>query len=363
MSAVGLLLSGEAEERTLMPMNLPNLAPSAPSPFCVTRLAALPFGWQAVKHAILSDGALAAIATDVDLAGEQQRISAAIRASTAPNPPSRLLALSEVGTARIWIATPSGWTETLTCPLEAPWLFFDRFADGRWLIVSAGTSREDCARVLSPAGLVVDRFTLGDGISHVAIDAADRIWVGWSDEGMFRNNGWRVPCQEWPPSTNGVACFTSDGTLLPLPEWPAGAGTIADCYALNVVEGAAWACPYTEFPLVRFVPGEPARWWRSALIGQDAIALDGSHALIGGGYREEANRLALVALEGDGHGEDARPLASWALPLRRLPPSTQEWMPVWDLPTLLVGRDDTLHLIDGGLWYRWRVADCAAELK
>jgi hypothetical protein len=74
---------------------------------------------------------------------------------------------------------------------------------------------------------------LGDGIEHVAIDAEDRVWVGWFDEGMFGNDGWRVPGQEWPPSSNGVACFATDGALLPLPVWPAEAGTIADCYALN----------------------------------------------------------------------------------------------------------------------------------
>jgi hypothetical protein len=110
--------------------------------------------------------------------------------------------------------------------------------------------------VLAPDGVILDRLTLGDGIEHVAIDAEDRVWVGWFDEGMFGNDGWRVPGQEWPPSSNGVACFTADGALLPLPVWPVEAGTIADCYALNVVGAGAWACPYTEFPLVRFVPGE-----------------------------------------------------------------------------------------------------------
>ena len=159
--------------------------------------------------------------------------------------------------------------------------------------------------MLAPDGVVLDRLTIGDEIEHVAIDAEDRVRVGWFDEGMVGNDGWRVPGQEWSPSSNGVARFTADGVLLPLPGWPVEAGTIADCYALNVVGASAWACPYNKFPLVRFVPGEPARWWRTNIRGSKAIAVDGKHALLAGGYQKEANRLALVDLVENGVGEQA----------------------------------------------------------
>lgn len=315
-------------------------------------------GWQPVSYTVLADGTLAVLATDVDLAGEHQRINAAFQASTPPDPPSRLVELCANGNAHIWITTPNGaWVAGPTFPLETPFPQFDRFGDGRWLVVASRTREEPNARVLTSEGTLLYRVMLGDGIEHVAIDADDRIWVGWFDEGMFGNDDWRVPGQEWPPSSNGVACFADDGNLLPLPLWPTGAGIIADCYALNVTGAGAWVCPYTDFPLVRFVPGEQSRWWRSDIAGPTAVAIDGDHAVLAGGYTKDANRLALVALIGNGEGEHASVLATWELPLRRLPPSENSGAPVWDHPNFLTGRGDTLHLVDDGVWYRWRVRD------
>ncbi len=326
-----------------------------------THLLAPPPGWQPICYAVLADGTLAVLAADVDLAGEHLRITAAFQASVSADPPSRLIELCITGTARIWMAASAGWTEGPAFPLETPFPKFDRFSDGRWLVAASRSGGEADARVLAPDGVVLDRLTLGDGIEHVAIDAEDRVWVGWFDEGMFGNDGWRVPGQEWPPSSNGVACFAADGTLLPLPVWPAEAGTIADCYALNVMGPGVWACPYTEFPLVRFIPGETARWWRTHNVAPKAIAVDGNHALLAGGYNKEASRLVLVELVGNGLGEKAPLLATWTLPLRRLPPSDNEWAPVWHRPSLLTGRGDTLHLVDDGCWYRWRVRDLVSS--
>lgn len=315
--------------------------------------------WQPVTYTVFADGTLAVLTADGDLAGEHQRIRAAFQTSVSPDPPSRLIELGAIGTARIWTLTEGGWIERATFPLETPFPQFDRLSDGLWLVAASRSRGEPNARVLAPDGLVLDRLTLGDGIEHLAIDAEDRIWIGWFDEGMFGNDGWQVPGLEWPPSSNGVACFANDGAVFPLPIWPAEAGMIADCYALNVMGPGAWACPYTEFPLVHFVPGKPVRWWRNTLAGPRAIAIEGKHALLAGGYGEEASRLVLVELGEPGLGEEAAVLATWVLPLRRLPPSDNEWAPVWGDPSLLTGRGDTLHLVDDGVWYRWRVRDFA----
>lgn len=334
--------------------------PAAPPPFSQARIASLPIGWQAVAYTVLSDGMLAVLGADVDLAAEQRRVFDAMQAQPSDlDVPSRIAELVEGGIARIWTVVQSEWADGPTFPLETPYPSFDRFSDGRWLVPSARTDNSPNARVIAPSGDLLQRFTLGDGIQHVGIDATDRIWVGWFDEGIFGNDDWRVPGLEWPPSSNGVACFAMDGSLLPLPVWPEGVDSIADCYALNTVGGGSWICPYEEFPLVRFAVGEPTRWWRSDLAGPSAIAVDGSYALIAGGYRAEANRLALVSLDGAGRGENARLVGSWRMPLRPRP-AANEWEPVWDPPTLLTGRGDVLHLVSDGVWYRWRVADCAA---
>ena len=332
--------------------------PAAIEAASMSHLPTLMVEWQPVSYAVLADGSLGVLATDVDLAGEHERINAAFQGSTPPDPPSKLGELCANGDARIWITTPNGtWVAGPTFPLETPFPRFCRFGDGRWLIVASRTQGKPNARVLTSEGTLLHRLMLGDGIEHVALDANDRIWVGWFDEGMFGNDDWRVPGQEWPPSSNGVACFTDDGQLLPLPLWPTEAGTIADCYALNPTDAGAWACPYTDFPLVRLVPGEPSRWWRSDIAGPKAVAIDGDRAVLAGGYTKDANRVALVTLGGNGEGEQASVLATWELPFRRLPPSENSWAPVWDDPNLLAGCGDTLHLVDDGLWYRWRVRD------
>lgn len=320
------------------------------------RIANLPPGWQTVSHTVLADGTLAVISADVDLASEHRRIQAALQASSPLKPPSQLRELGASGTARIWTLAATGWMEGPTFPLETPFPIVDRFADGRWLVVGARILDGANARVLGPDGCVIARFILGDGIEYVAIDQSNRIWVAWFDEGVFGNDGWRVPGKKSPPSSSVVACFADDGALLELPGWPSEAGSVADCYAMNVVGRGAWSCTYLDFPLVYRVPGEPVRWWKSGVDGPSAIAIDGSHALLAGGYSLDANRLALVSLSGVGAGEDAHEIASWNLPLRPRTPDN-EWAPAYEHPTLLVGRGDTIHLIDNNLWSTWRIAD------
>lgn len=205
------------------------------------------------------------------------------------------------------------------------------------------------ARLFSRDGALLERFKLGDGIAHVATDASDRIWVGWHDEGIY----------EHPPSRNGLGCFDVKGAPSSLPDWPFLPGFLIACYALNVTEYTALTCFYShvDFRLIQVRPRQPVQWWKTELSGASAIARDGMHALIAGGYGDDANRLALVLLDGPGQGEDVRVIAQWTLPLRRLPPSTNEWAPVWDHPTVLIGRGDLLHLIYDGDWYVWRVSD------
>ncbi len=352
-----LLLRTSAKKADISEMN-PNAQPAALKAASMSQLPKLMPGWQPVRYTVLSDGTLAVLATDVDLAGEHHRITAAFQAAAQPDPPSRLADLCANGKARIWTMSASGeWVAGPTFPLETTWPQFDRFGDGRWLVVASRTGDESHARVLTSEGTVLYRVMLGDGIEHVAIDAHDRIWIGWFDEGIVGNYYWRMPGQEWPPSRNAVACFADDGNVLPLPRWPTEAGFVADCYALNATGSCAWVCPYPDFPLVRLVPGESSCWWRSDIAGPKAIAFDGDHAVVAGGYAKNANRLALVALIGNGEGEHASALASWELPLRRLPRSENTLASVWDDPDLLTGRDDTLHLVDDGVWYRWRVRD------
>jgi hypothetical protein len=330
-------------------MSLPN----------ATHLSPIPEAWQALSYAVLSDGSLIIVVTDVDLASERARVFGNFGVL---EPPSQINELKNSGRVQLLVWAADGWRSGPTFPLENSHLLVDRFGDGRWLVVGTRTLGEPNARVFAPDGSQLARFTLGDGIEHVAIDSFDRIWVGWFDEGVGGNTGWQVPGQEWPPSSNGVACFASDGRLIDVPSKPAGVEHIEDCYALTVDGAGVWVCTYTDFPLIRFSPGGSARWWCGAPAGSKAIAVDGDRALVAGGYGADAARLALLRLDGAGEGEGVQLLATSHLPLRPAAPTDHRWAPVWERPNLLAGRGDTLHLVDDDIWYRWRVADAIAAL-
>ena len=353
-----LPLSGEVVWRTLAAMGQSTARPASSSRFAIC-LCILPAGWHAVSRSVIAGGTLAVVAADVDLPAAWARLPAgADPASRA----GRVVSLVEAATALVLTWEGEGWREALRVPLEGSHLRVDRFPDGGWLLVGAGLDGKENARVLAPDGTITARFTLGRNVEHAAVDAGGRIWVGWSDEGIYGNSDWTVPGREWPPSSRGIACFDAAGALLPLPDLPSGVETISDCYALAAVGDAGWACTYTGFPLLRLHPGAPMRWWSTRLAGPKALAVDGSHALVAGGYCAQANRLALISLEGVGQGEQARVRAMWTLPLHPLPASANKWDPVWEEPTLLTGRDDALHLIAGDVWHRWRVADLLADL-
>ncbi len=327
---------------------------AAPPASSVVDVPPLPAGWQPINHAILANGTLAVMATDVDLTAERQRLEE----SDAAYPPSRLRALAETGTAQIWTLTLSEWTLGPTFPLEATFAFFDRFSDSSWIVVGAPGLGAANARVISSEGAVINRFSLGRGIKEVMIDAANRIWVTWLDEGIYGNDDWNAAGQGSPPSTNGVACFYPSGAVAFIPQWPDIPGAVVECYSLNVSHSGVWVCPYTDFPIVQFIENKPSRWWQNPLRGCTAIAVDGSLVLLAGGYFSQENRMALLVLDQNARCEFSGEIARWALPLRRLNTTKKgEYEPVWECPTLLVGRRDTLHLIDAGVWYRWRVAD------
>lgn len=332
----------------------PDPISQVPSYGAVNQLPALPAGWHALHYRALANGDLAVVMADVDFVSEWARIRSA---NGTVYPPSRILEMADSGTARLLLWRDNGWEEGPRFPLEFAYPKIDRFADGRWLVVGSRTSKKPNARVIAADGTLLARFMLGDGIEHIAIDGEGTIWVGWFDEGIYGNSDWHVVGREWPPSSRGIGCFDDCGVILPLPEFPHEAGIIADCYALTSVDDGVWACPYTDFPIMQLRRSQPALWWASDLAGPKAVAVDGAHILAAGGYGGKANRLVLLSLDGVKQGGRARQLAQWALPLSRLPVPENDWSPVWNHPTLLTASRDTIHLVDNGVWHRWRVAE------
>lgn len=109
------------------------------------------------------------------------------------------------------------------------------------------------------------------------MDEAGQIWVGHFDENPIGIRRW---------SAAGQPTWMSDDAHIP---------GLFDCYALNVSGTAAWACPYTDFPLVEIRPDRrerPVRVWENQVRGAKAVAVHGDRVAFYGGYGEEQDRLA-----------------------------------------------------------------------
>jgi hypothetical protein len=305
----------------------------------VRPIPALPPGWQSHGYAALRDGNLAILAVDTDM-------RTALRWDDKLGFPGDPFELAKKTTARIWTFDGVSLETGPSFSLLQPGLGFDQFPDRRWLIVAKRAQGEPNARILSPVGDKQTSIFLGDGIEHVKIDDTNRIWVGWFDEGIFGNRTWQVAGLEWPPSSYGLACFDDRGSLLEHAGAGPSAAGIADTYALNVFGKNAWACTYTEFPIVR-MGTHSEFWWQTFLRGPRALAIRDHLVLAVGGYETDRNLAVLLRLSDD----SATDLGRWRLPFK---PGAFREPPGFDF---MDGRGEMLHLVQNGNWHRWRVAD------
>ena len=87
-------------------------------------------------------------------------------------------------------------------------------------------------------------------------------------------------------------------------------GPIDDCYALNVDGDCAWACYYSDFPVV-LIRGDRVTGWHNDVQGAKALAVAESRVALFGGYGPDYDRLAVTALDGD----RARPAGEYRIVL------------------------------------------------
>ncbi|MEV8406816.1 hypothetical protein AB0R12_13660 [Streptomyces niveus] len=172
---------------------------------------------------------------------------------------------------------PGGDVElTELSAVRARWPHLDRLPDGGFVVAASRARRcedADQVQVFDPLGREASSFSVGDAIEHLLVDEAGHIWVGHFDENP-------AGIRRWSPT--GHIYWTSDGASIP---------GLFDCYALNVSGTTAWACTYTDFPLVEIRPDRPVRVWPNQVRGAKAVAIHGERVAFYGGYGEEVDRL------------------------------------------------------------------------
>ncbi|MCX5277567.1 hypothetical protein [Streptomyces virginiae] len=168
--------------------------------------------------------------------------------------------------------------------VRARWPRLDRLPDGGFVVAAARARRyedADQVQVFDAFGGETTSFSIGDAVEHMLVDETGHIWAGHFDENPAGIRRW---------STRGQLRWMSDHA--------GDAGWIMDCYALNVSGTVAWACPYTDFPLLEIHPDRPDRPDRPMKVrtntvrGAKAVAVHGGRVAFYGGYGEERDRLA-----------------------------------------------------------------------
>ncbi|WP_432005484.1 hypothetical protein [Streptomyces parvus] len=180
---------------------------------------------------------------------------------------------------------PGGSIElTELSAVRARWPHLDRLPDGGFVVAASRARRYEDAnqvQVFDAHGRETLSFSVGDAIEHLLVDEAGQIWVGHFDENPIGIRRW---------SATGRPTWMSDDAHIP---------GLFDCYALNVSGAAAWACPYTDFPLVEIRPDRrkrPVRVRENHVRGAKAVAVHGDRVAFYGGYGEEQDRLVHAEL-------------------------------------------------------------------
>jgi hypothetical protein len=182
---------------------------------------------------------------------------------------------------------------------------FQPLPDGTFIVVGSrchftDEGPERNAVVLDADGAIVRDFCLGDGISDVQTTPSGQIWAGYGDEGVFGNYGWGNRDGPEPLGRSGLVRWSPDGDRVYEFQPPDGCPSISDCYALNVVGEEAWACYYTDFPVVHVRSAGSVAAWTGGVAGLHSLAvLDAERAGFVGGYDGLFDRLVMAGLRDD----------------------------------------------------------------
>ena len=225
----------------------------------------------------------------------------------------------------------------------------DELADGRILVASSYSEwRSPCD--FDRNGCIIDPVShghfdvfLGDGISSLFVDSQDRIWVSYTDVGVFTGHAWTQPGAK-PLGRSGLNCFAVDGEILWQFPGHKKFGGISDCYALNVHGQTVALYYYSQFPLCRITKNFRMRFWDTGLSGCGNVAISDSRVLFSGQYHDAETQGYLAKL---GFGKLKKlQKVEFVVPSTTITSSTQ-----------LLGRGAEMHYFDKTGWYKTSLLD------
>ena len=158
-----------------------------------------------------------------------------------------------------------------------------------WIVVRerSASNTDGNGHIYSAQGDLLRTLALGDGIEDIQTTADGQLWVSYFDEGVFGDTTF---------GRLGLACFDQND-LVVFGFNRMNQGSIADCYALNVVSNSeAWLCPYTNFQIVKLENNQINQSWdNNPIRGSHAFAVWKDKALFSGGYGEK-DKLFVIDL-------------------------------------------------------------------
>lgn len=300
-------------------------------------------GWNDVGYAITLDGTLAIMRADFD-------VRAAWRGVLRAGGSRKDLRLPTDARARILIFDGRNEVPGIELPLLYPFPYFDRLADGSWLVAdNLAEHGKPNAALFSSDGALSRQLFLGEAIEQLQADPDGGFWIGYGDHGIFSSiHG---------VEHGGVVRFDSSGKAAWSLNDSNAALRHASCdhsYALNISGGARWAYTFSNFLLTRLDAERGPYSLRPKVTFADAFAIDGDLIMLTGGYWGRGRGHGydrLVLLDKPGRWTPRRPRVVWIATVHRaINPKGHLW----------TARGDTLHCVRGKTWHRLSIGEADA---
>lgn len=130
--------------------------------------------------------------------------------------------------------------------------------DDEFLFVSNNLEEgEPNAFLLNIEGKLLNSFYVGTGIQVCRVDDQERIWIGYSDEGIFEPDS---------IGEDGIVCFNKNGAVVyndfHISVEKGVVPPIDHCNALTILNGEVWICYYSEnYCLVQINKNNVVHFW------------------------------------------------------------------------------------------------------